>query len=127
MIQLNFRKEHRGGNENKRLFEMKSSAPEEERPGVDASTVCKQPVEYGGLPSHMEGGQHQASARQPRLIADPVCQRRLQDTDTEISRLLSSSSNNNHELITVNYILYVQITELIPTQKIHLLVKHDKK
>lgn len=55
-----------------------SSAPEEERSGVDASAVRKQSVEYGGLPSHMEGGQHQPSARQPRLVADSVCQRRLQ-------------------------------------------------
>lgn len=88
MIQLKFRKEQGGGNETKKVFEMKqSSAPEEKRPGVDASAVCKQPVEYGGLPSHMEGGQHQPSARQPRLIADPVCQRRLQgDTDKSTSQ-----------------------------------------
>lgn len=55
------------------------SAPQVEGPGVDASAVCKQSVEHGGLPSHVKRGQHQPPARQPRLIADTMRQRRLQE------------------------------------------------
>lgn len=53
------------------------SSPQVEGAGVDAGAVRKQPVEHGGLPSHMERRQHQPSTRQPGLVADPMCQWRL--------------------------------------------------
>jgi len=54
-------------------------SPQVESSGVDAGAVRKQPVEHGGLPSHVERRQHQPPTGEPRLVADPVCDGRLQD------------------------------------------------
>lgn len=59
------------------VYWLKKSSPEVEGLGVDASAVRKQPVEHGGLPSHMKRRQHQPATRQPWLVADSMCQRRL--------------------------------------------------
>lgn len=102
MMQLTFREERGGGNDSERSsFEMKrSSTPEEERPGVDAGAAGKQPVEDGGLPSHVEGGQHQPSARQPRLVADPVRHRRLQG-DTQVDFLAAAAMTTTTTTIII--------------------------